>query len=63
MKGLVMEDPTKGDNQWHLELRPEKPVIRVLKRTDDKSGYSYKVRLAKWFNNNKTLNDADIDSQ
>jgi hypothetical protein len=47
MKGLVMEEPTKGDNQWHLELSPEKPVIRVLKRTDDKSGYSYKVRLAK----------------
>jgi hypothetical protein len=44
-------------------LSPEKPVIRVLKRTDDKSGYSYKVRLAKWFNNNKTLNDANIDSQ
>jgi len=47
MKGLVMEEPTKGDNQWYLELSPEKPVIRVLKRTDDKSGYSYKVRLAK----------------
>jgi hypothetical protein len=41
-----MEEVTT-ENQWHVEIQPGQKVMRVLKRSEDKSAYSYKVKLRK----------------
>ena len=40
-------EASTSDNMWHIEVPPGKRVMRVLKRSEDKSGYSYKVKLNK----------------
>lgn len=44
LKGLQLEEAT-GDNKWQIEVPAGGRVVRVMRRTEEKAGFNFKVKI------------------
>ena len=44
LKGLKLEEPT-DDNKWQVEVPAGQKVLRVMKRSEEKAAYNFKVKI------------------